>query len=297
MAPESGQPAGQDDQLRLLKKEVDALQVAVMSQRTPWYKNVPALISVLAFVFSFGTTYVSYVRTRSQDILSARVELRGLLQRLSNLPRDNVEVGKKYSDDPRTIAVLSGMLNQENALLARQAAEIARKLPREYVSATEYYAVAGALQAAYNPQGAKEFAAMAIESSKDFNDQIAALRLSATLMFGTGQPEAGRVEYQKALNVFSVFRGYDEFTKKSTHIWTELSWAYSEAGIGAKDLATQHIANAESYASSLVPSPGSDQLKGQITQAKAVLTSGLGPMIPPSAPVSGSVVPPQALGR
>ncbi|MCA1629510.1 MAG: hypothetical protein LC785_06080 [Acidobacteria bacterium] len=261
------------ESIQLIKKEVDALQITIMSQKTPWYKNISTTLSILALLFSFGTTYVSYKRTEAQDIQSARVELRGLLQRLSYLPRDNFETSKKYLNDPGAMGTIGGLINQENALLSRQAAELARKLPKNYVSATEYYSIAQALQAAYNVEGAKEFLGYALESAKDFNDKIAALRSNANLMFITGKPEAGRVEYQKALNIFSGYGEYDDYTKKSTHIWTELSWAYSEANAGFKDLANQHIDSAQSYLSGLQPSPGADQLMGQINQAKAQLNS------------------------
>jgi len=265
------------ESVRLIKKEVDALQITVMSQRAPWYKNVPTAISILALVFSFGTTYVSYKRTEAQDIQNTRVELRGLLQRLSSLPRDTFEITKKYPNDPSAIATLGGYFNQENTLLSRQAAELARKLPRSYVSATEYFAVASALQGAYNNEGAKEFLRYAIESAKDFNDKIAALRANANLMFIMGQPAAGRDEYEKALDIFSGFEQYNGYTINSTHIWTELNWAYSEASFGSKDLANQHVSSAEGYLSGLSPSPGTDQLRDQIDQARMILNSNRKP--------------------
>ena len=229
---------------------------------------------MLALLFSFGTTVVSYVRAQNQDVQSARIELRGLLQRLANLPRENVEITKKYEGDPAAIAAIGGFINQENALLARQAAEIASKIPQKYVSATEYYAIAAALQAAYNIDGAMALVTRAVDTSADLNDRVAALRMRANLLYLSGQPDAGRVDYQRALNVFSDFGNvHDEYTKRSTHIWTELAWAYSEASIGSKDVALQHIGNAENHLSSLIASPGADQLRASIKQARALLTA------------------------
>lgn len=261
-------------QVRLIKGEVDALQIAVMKQHTPWYKNIPIIISIIALLFSFGTTFVSYSRTKAQDIQNLRSELRGMLQRLALLPKDNFELTKKYADDPEGIRFLSGFIAQENALLARQAAQIARKLPMDQVSATEYYAIALALQNSYNIDGAIEFQQSAIKASNDFNDEIAALRMHADLLFLKGQPEAGRVEYQKALNIFSRYRNYNDFTQKSTHIFTELNWATSEANSGFMNLTNQHIASAENLVSALAPSPGTEQLRKQITQKKSMLNLG-----------------------
>ena len=292
MTPEADEVETASATLHSLKAEVDALQVAVMGQRTPWYRNTSTLISVLALLFSFGTTFVSYTRTKAQDIQNARIELRGLLQRLSVLPRDNFELTKKYSDDPGAVSQLSSYLNQENALLARQAAEMALRIPRDYVSATEYYAVAVALQAAYNNERANEFLRLAIDSSKDFSDKIAALRAHANLLFVVGQLEAGRAEYGKALKIFEVYPAYNEYTRNSTNVWTELAWAYAEAGAGSSESAMRHIADAEKDAAALPPSPGAAQLKGQIAQAKSVLTSPYGLPVPSSSFTAPSSPPP-----
>lgn len=232
--------------------------------------SISIIVSIIALLFSFGTTFVSYKRTKAQDIENLRSELRGLLQRLALLPKDNFELNKKYVDDPEGIRYLSSLINQENALLARQAAQIAKKLPKDLVSATEYYAIGVALQNSYNNDGAIEFQQLAVKASNDFNDEIAALRMHADLLFLKGEPETGRVEYQKALNVFSRYKGFNEFTQKSTHIFTELNWATSEANSGFINLANQHIATAEDLISNLAPSPGTELLRKQISQKKSM---------------------------
>ncbi len=275
--------------LTLLKKEVDALQISVLEQQTPWYKNIPTVLSIVALLLSFSTTLLSYVRTHNQDIQNSRVELRGLLQRLTLLPRENLEAAKKYKGDAETIASIGSFINQENALLARHAAELSRKIPARYVSATEYYAIALALQNAYNVEGARELFTKALDVSSDVNDQVAALRMRANLLFISGQPDVGRTDYRKALRVFDDHRDvYNDYTRKSTHIWTELAWAYSEASIGSKKGAEQHIADAENLLSGLIPSPGVDQLRMQIKQAKAKIFGSHEASIPSGvSPVSG----------
>ena len=260
--------------LLLLKKEVDALQIAIHSQKTPWYKNISTILSIIALLFSLGTTYVSNKRIESQDIQNARIELRGLLQRLVALPRENIEITKKYEKtDSNTLWSLGSYLNQENLLLARQAAEITKRLPPEYVSATEYYSIGGAMQLAYNIDAAHEFYTKAIDISTDLNDKVGALRMRANLLYLTGKSDAGRIDYEKALNIFSDFSKstYNEYTKKSTHIATELAWAYAEANNGSIDAAQKHISNAEGHLSGLKDSPGLNQLKSQINQAREII--------------------------
>ena len=255
-------------EFQLLSGRVELLQKAALEQTKPWYKQASTLISISALLFSFGTTFVSERRTTAQDIHNNRIELRALLQRMAALPKENFETGQKYAQDPAAQSLLAGYVNQENALLSRQAAEIAKKLPKDRVSATEYYAVAVALQQSYNLDSSNEFLQLALESAKDFNDEIGALRTKANLLFIMGKPEAGRVEYQKALDIFSKYPGYDNFTKGGTHIWTELAWSFAEQSQGFMDLSTQHIANAERILATLPPSQATAQLKSQIEQAK-----------------------------
>lgn len=279
-----------EDRLDVMKREIDALQIAVNNQSKHWYKNPATLLSVAALAFSFGTTYVSYRRTEVQDVENMRQELRGVLQRLAALPKENLDITKRYKEDPAAISLVSGFISQENAMLSRQAAEIAKKLPKDKVSATEYYAIAVALQSSYNIQAEKEFLKLSIENAQDFSDEIAALRAIANLEFMTGHPEAGRVKYQEALNIFEKYSGYDQYTKVSTDVYTELGWALSEAGLGTSSLVGQHIQNADSLLAKLSPGPGTETLRSQISQAReqyervGLVTSSAGRSQPTTAP-------------
>ncbi len=265
-----------DVEVALLKREVEALQDSAALPPTPWYKNVSTIISVTALLFSFGTTGVSYVRTHAQDTQALRSDLRGLLQRLAALPKENFEITKKYADDPVTVSNLAGIINQENILLARQAAQVARRLPREQVSATEYNSIGAALQNGYDIAGAMTFYGLAERASTDLADEIGAQRSAAGLLFATGKPEAGRAEYRKALNVFARYHGYDEYTQKTTHVLTELNWAAAEAYGGSGEAARGHVENAEKYLVGLPQSPNTDLFRRQVEQVKARVSAGSG---------------------
>lgn len=272
-----------EQRVEVMKREIDALQITVAGQSKPWYYNISTLLSVVALIFSFGTTFVSYQRTKMQDIQNARAELRGLLQRLAALPKENVELGMKYATDPAAQNMVSSFINQENTLLVRNAAELARNLPAKSVSATEYYAIAVASQAAYDLAGAEQFLSYAMNTEPDFNIGIACLRTLAHLKFIQGRPDAGRVDYQKALDIFSKYPQYDPFTRANTNVLTELSWAYSEAGSNGPGLASQHVENAERILASLPQSPGVEGLKSTVSQARMRISSGS----PPANPIAG----------
>ena len=258
--------------LRTLKDEVDALQIAFDKKDRPWYLDGATIISVLALIFSFGTTWVSNRKADAQDIENQRIELRGLLQRMAELPKANLEAMDKYRTNPSALNTVAGYINQENTFLAGQAAEIARQLPPGKVSAVEYYAIAVALGNAYNIEDEKKFLALSIQNANDFNTEIAAIRTNATILFPTGHPEAGRAEYQKALAIFDKYTNFDDYTKKYTHIKTELSWACSEflARTGTQFF-EQHLKNAEGLVAELLPSPGREQLEAEIRQVRQQL--------------------------
>jgi hypothetical protein len=90
-------PGDVQAQLAMMKGEIDALQVTVAETTKPWYKQASILIAALALLFSFGTTYYSAEQTRKADIHNAKVELRELIQQLTELPQRNVNLNSKYA--------------------------------------------------------------------------------------------------------------------------------------------------------------------------------------------------------
>lgn len=255
----------------LLKQEVDALQVATMAAKRPWYRDLSTLVAILALTFSFGTTYVSYKRADAQDILASRAELRLLLQRLAALPKENLEITERYAEDAASLAYASGYISQETGLLARQAAEIANRLPRDQVTSSEYHAVSLALWNAGDAAAALPFAVHAIESATDAASAANALRAYGGDLFSLGQFEEGRKQYQAALGLFDKYPGYSDYYQKSTHFITQSAWAVWEANNGFLDLAEEHVATAESIVSQLPPGAGTDQFRHQIEQQRSVL--------------------------
>jgi tetratricopeptide (TPR) repeat protein len=262
------------DDLRSVRMEVDAIQISVLKSHTPWYKSLPTIISILALVFSFGTTYVSHKRTKLQDTLSSKSDLCNTLQRLSNIGSKLVEINIEYAENPQAIANIGGQLNVENALLANQAAEIVSKLSLDNVSAIELYTIAMTFQAVYQNEKAKEFYQFSFREADNANDMstaLAAKRGIANIHFIIGQPENGRVYFQEALSIFKnnkSYKGYNDFTQKSSHIATLLNWAGAEAANGFIEDANNKLDEAVNIVNSLPPSMFKGQLEGQINQTR-----------------------------
>ena len=254
-----------DKQVNTLQGEVDALQAALAKDERAWYRDPAVVISLLALLFSFGTTAVSYYRTRQQDVHDARAELRTLIQRLGALPRENTELMAKYVEHPLIAAGLSAAVNQENALIAKQAAEVIARIPG-YVSATEYLAIANALVASGISEKTAALYERAIAAAHDANDEVNALRTYGAFLFQSGDAGRGRIQFQTALNVFSKYPTRNEYYIGSTHVLTERSWAQAEYGSGGAQEAARHLEKAREYVLRLAPGEFTDQLKGQIRE-------------------------------
>ena len=225
-------------------------------------------ISLIALLVSSGTTFVTYIRTYKQDIQENRRELRTLLERLIAIPREKIEFTKRYAGDRDALFAFDQICNQENTLLSRQAAEVARRLKSKYVSATEYLSIGFALQRAYNLQGAKEFLELASASAADFNDKIAAVRTLAYVYFLMGKPEDGRAKYREAVQIFSEYQGYDQYTQFTTNIQTELNWSNAEASVNYRPAAIEHLDRAEELVNSMPAGFDNDGWRAQVAQAR-----------------------------
>lgn len=249
----------------VIKKEVDALQIASAREHKPFYMNVPVVVSILALLFSFGTTLVSYRKANLEDIHNSRKELRDILQRLAELPRENFLAQQQFSD-VRKAAFVSGVINQENSLLAKQAAEVAARIPA-HISSPEYMAIAVALENSLEREGMLKHLRRAIDTADNANDETTALRMHGAFYFKNGDAERGRAILQQALDIFEKYPENDEITRKATRLQTHLFWASLAFGHGFNTESTEHLKFAEQILKELPPGPGKEQFSTQIREA------------------------------
>ena len=217
-----------------LKEEVDALQVLVMKQQQPWYRDAASIVAILALVFSFGTTIVSYQRTSQEDVHAAEIELRALLSRLSAIPAEMTENAKTYADDPGAVASLTSVLTQEQILLAKQAAQVLLGIPQERVTAAQYLLVANVLIGNGIDRAGLQLLDSAIVVSRDVNDFVSAVRVKAFRLFQLQRIDEGRDLYQQALAVWNRrgFETQDTAFRDYTDLQTRVGWAQAELSVG-----------------------------------------------------------------
>ncbi len=247
---------------QMLKHEVDSLQIQLTKEKAPWYKSAPVLIALLAFMFSFGTTIVSYYNSHRQEIRENRSEARELLQRISKLPLENFELLKKYEGDALGQS-LSAMVNQENLLLITQTVEMIKRFPDSF-SSTEYFAVTTALAGSNITKDLPFFYEKAITKAENSNDYNVASRAFAGYLFTVGKIDLGRKYYDLALNVWSKFPTENQHFVNSTDAHTLMYLAQAESSINNHPKANELIDIALQKAQLLPNSPFKDSLVNQI---------------------------------
>lgn len=268
------------ERLHLIDRQVADLQMDSVQAKKPWHRDASVVISIVVFLFSLATTFFSQRQLDEQRRQSARAELRGLIQRISELPRMNIEYSREFTDAV-ALANLNGLLQAENAMIARQAAEIMDRLPGD-VSASELSLVALAMTNSNLGDDAIVLFDKAIRTAKNANDKVAALRGKAALLISSGDVAGGREVFKQALDVFREYPTKNGYYEHLTHIDTHLFWAGSEHSRGECEQASTHIAAARQHAGELVPGPVTSQKLQQIEAVVPFLNTCM-PIFPQGA--------------
>lgn len=259
------------DTVALLKREVDALQVEVMRPGAPWYKAPSVVISTLALLFSFGSTMVSYQRTEQLDRQAARAELRGLIQRLEELPLKQRQFQREHADDADLQAYAQGNFAHEQAMLAGQAAELVERIPND-VTSTEAYGVGFALAGAgFNPR-AYAMLDLAVERADDPMAFIASKRQLGAMRYRTGDLAGAAAHFGEALNPPDRVGALDDGGRRWFNGATYLFWAREAAGARRCADALGLLDQADAQYRPLPRSPALDPYRSQIFQTRTLMT-------------------------
>jgi hypothetical protein len=224
-----------------MKGEIDALQIQMAEGKGPWYRQSANLVAILALIFSFGTTYVSYQHTQQQDIEESRSQLRVLSERLSTLPREAIQNGKRYSKDQSTVQNLNASVYAELKVAASQAADIIERIP-DHVSAAECTLVATQLATFGIYERSNRILEIASKRAKDAEALVTAQRQYAVNLFNSSEIPEGRKKYEEALDAFQRFPTKNQYFIQYTRGYTETLWTESELNVGQCTEAAKHLA-------------------------------------------------------
>jgi hypothetical protein len=258
-------------ELSTIKMEVDALQIAAAQRKTPWYKDKSTLISIVALLFSFSTTAESLRRTHVQDVQNSQRELREVLERLSEIPMEQVRNLSDPSNNISATNTIDVILTQENSFLTAHAKDIISRIPSVQISPSEYLSLGYAYMSAYSFSDAKDSFRTAYDAAResgDFSIEIGALRNLAYVKYLTGDVNGGSQDYGDALRIFDRYPGYDALTRISVGVQTEVNWANAEMTVGHGDLAAKHLKDARALLPSSPASPVTSRLYQTIEEAR-----------------------------
>lgn len=253
-----------DEDLKLLKREVDSIQLQLAKESGSWVSKPSNIMALVALLFSFGTTLVTAYNSHTQDIRENRKEARQLIQRLSKLPIENFELTQKYKEKGAGQA-LSSMLNQENIVVAIQAAELIERFPSSF-SSSELQAVGAALASSNISHKVPWLFEQAILKAETSNDHLVAARSFAAFLFTKGEIDKGNTFFQMALDVWSKFPEKNIYFQSSSDFQTYYFWAGAHLGSNNIEKAVQLSEKASSIVTQLPPGVFTDGLNNQLAE-------------------------------
>ncbi len=258
-------------QLTALKQEVDAIQISILSDSKPWYRQISILIALFAFIFSLGTTAVSFYQSAQQEVQSARLELRSLIKELTEHPKLSAEILQTYKHDLPTIQLLSSTLNTRNIVLAKQARATidvieGSLLGSKSVLAEEYFAIVTALRNSGQESRISEYLEEALDRADDPMTATSALRALAGVA-GSMKDVAKMRELMEQARMIPEDERYKSTTMLAKHLVyaeTELQWWEMEFSLKNCDVLKAHSDLAQLSIEKLFDSPLKNQYRNRL---------------------------------
>ena len=257
-----------EQKIHLISKEVDSLQVKILSETKPWYRQASTLIALFALVFSLGSTLISNKRAIELDERAMKQELRGLVLELVKQPLRSIELNEKYKEKPLFLGNLSGLFNQESQILAEQASVVTQKIPL-LVSSAEYATIANAFHNGGQLERARKLRDKAIDVAKVPIDAVTAMRQQGIMAFQMGNFGLAREYYGGALNIFDKFPKSDTGVIRFTNAHTHLFWAQQEATYNQCLQFNEQLALAKG-AVEILPIVTKEQLLAQVRKTESL---------------------------
>jgi tetratricopeptide (TPR) repeat protein len=225
--------------LKLLRDQVDLLQIAAEGQRKPWYRQWAVLTSIIAALFSAVTFAVAQHNQDQQEIRAKKEELRSVLVNLIGLQED-FQTKVMPIPDPVQRANASSFINTKNVIFLEEAERLAEQLDKQ-VSASEYNVLAIAKQNQSDFERAEQYFVRAVAAARDPITKATALRNLGTFYFQSSprrDVRRARKNLEDAVN--TTENASDDYSKYVTGLSYE-QWAFSEKMNGFHAEATRAL--------------------------------------------------------
>ncbi len=226
-------------EIKLIRDQVDQLQIAAAEKRKPWHKQRPSLMSLVALAFSIFTFALTQQKASLQEVRSKREELRKLLLELvacrETFTKELMPLPGDTADQRQSKDAGSSLLNSRRAIFLEAAEALADQLSG-HVSSSEYNVLANEKLAQADFKKAGSYFLLATHVDADPISNAVASRAAGMFCFSPqGRNfDEGRKWFAKACA--STENEQDDYsiyhTGMSYQCWgfSEVSWSFKEDG-------------------------------------------------------------------
>ncbi len=277
-------------ELKLIRDQIDQLQIVVHEPRKPWYRQRPSLISLLALLFSIVSFGYSQYHSTQAEIRSKQEELRKLLSDLAQIQSETQSLAEVQ--DGRKREMQSSILNSKRVVLIEAAEALVDGIPK-FVSSAAYGVLASEKVASSDFKQAERYYESAATVARGPLARATAYR-SLGMLYFTRSPlldySKGRRAFQQAVDSMTGSSDeYSQYTIGYIYEW----WGFCEGRSNFRQEAEKNFAMARKYYDDLskdnpLRAWALEALQGRMAMA---LNPEASPMIP-ALPAAGKPLPP-----
>jgi hypothetical protein len=290
MTPNEISPAD----FKLLRDQIDQLQVASNEPKRPWYKDWAIISSVVALIFSIVSFYISHSSSQAQETRAKKEELRRLVGELLAIQEDfNTRIVKITAPDERVLA--SSLLNAKKNIHLESAELLANDLG-DKVSPSELAILAREELNLSNFAKAETFFTRAPAIARNSTAKAVALR-DLGLFYSQGTPlrsmDKARQHLGEAVSTTHSFT--DDYSLYTTGFSYE-TWGDIERGNGFHIAAREKYELARECYGKITPHNFTGRWALEAMDRKLVAAGILSSVSPPAAGSVPPVNPTNSLG-
>ena len=200
-------------ELKLLRYQVDILQIATAEKKKPWYKQASIIVSVMALLFSFASATYMQIGKNAEETRSQKDELRKILTLVLDLRGDyQNRIGPIQNAEIKEEA--GTYLNAKRMIYLQAAELLVAKIP-QHVSTSEYHVLAWEAIYDSNFKQAKKYLDDSLNASRDTLSKLLALRSLASFYFIQGplkDPAKARKLFQQIEDELTNITPLDDYS-------------------------------------------------------------------------------------
>jgi hypothetical protein len=213
--------------MAVMKKEIDALQIALAEPSRPWWKQASSWIAIFALLVTIVTAIQQGRQTeqeREQGNIAAEAELSTVLTQIASVQRERIDAKSLPTDarDPVT-----EILNAQSLVWSYKGADLVDRREGS-TNAAEYFAVAQIFKTQIGPTDrVLKYLGEAVNRAQDVRTYVLAGSELAIALIRRGQPVEADAAFARAVSPEKrLMEGTSEDQVLNELSFAQISWAY-----------------------------------------------------------------------